>query len=59
LKRLPVLEFHTAKTGQRIVSAAFLKEFHPHSVVLMNPIYRSEVEAKLKELGVAAEIQAA
>jgi len=27
--------------------------------VLMNPIYRGEVEAELKELGVAAEIQAA
>jgi SAM-dependent methyltransferase len=50
---------HLPGTGQRIVSPAFLKEFHPHSVVLMNPIYRGEVEAELKELGVAAEIQAA
>jgi len=43
-------------TGQRIVSPNFLKEFHPNVVVLMNPIYREEVEGQLRGLGVAAEV---
>jgi SAM-dependent methyltransferase len=47
---------HLPGTGQRIVSPAFLREFQPNVVVLMNPIYRGEVEAQLRELGVGAEI---
>lgn len=47
---------HLPGTGQRIVTPDFLREFQPEVVVLMNPIYRREVEAKLSELGVAAEV---
>lgn len=47
---------YLAGTGQRIVSPIFLKEFHPQVVVLMNPIYRGEVEGQLRELGVAAKV---
>jgi SAM-dependent methyltransferase len=43
-------------TGQRIVPPGFLKEFQPQVIVLMNPIYRWEVEGQLRELGVAAEV---
>jgi SAM-dependent methyltransferase len=47
---------HLPGTGQRIVSPAFLREFQPGVVVLMNPIYRREVEAQLRALGVGADI---
>ena len=43
-------------TGQRIVSPDFLKEFQPEVVVLMNPIYRSEVARQLREMGLNVEI---
>ena len=47
---------HLPGTGQRIVSPDFLKEFRPQVVVLMNPIYRQEVEDELSRLGVLAEV---
>jgi SAM-dependent methyltransferase len=34
-------------TGQRIVEPAFLRDYHPDNVVIMNPIYRDEVEREL------------
>ena len=34
-------------TGQRIVQPAFLCDYHPDNVVIMNPIYRDEVEREL------------
>lgn len=43
-------------TGQQIVSPDFLQTYRPHTVVLMNPIYRREVEAQLHALGVDAEV---
>jgi SAM-dependent methyltransferase len=46
-------------TGQQIVAPEFLRGLQPQIVVLMNPIYRQEVENRLHELGVAAEIQVA
>lgn len=47
---------HLPGTGQRIVSPDFLREYQPNVVVLMNPIYRQEVENKLRELGLAAVV---
>jgi SAM-dependent methyltransferase len=47
---------HLPGTGQRIVPPDFLKEFQPQVVVLMNPIYRQEVEDELARLGVLAEV---
>lgn len=47
---------HISGTGQKIVSPDFLKAFNPEKIVLMNPIYRSEVEGKLRDLGVVAEL---
>ena len=47
---------HVSGTGQEIVAPDFLKVFKPGKVILMNPIYREEVEAKLKELGVVATL---
>jgi SAM-dependent methyltransferase len=43
-------------TGQKLVPPEALKEFRPDYVVLMNSIYRAEVEAQLRALGVKAEI---
>jgi hypothetical protein len=34
-------------TGQRIVSPAFLRDYRPDNVIIMNPIYRSEIEREL------------
>jgi len=47
---------HLPGTGQRIVPPDFLREFQPQVVVLMNPIYRQEVEDQLRQLGVMAEV---
>jgi SAM-dependent methyltransferase len=47
---------HLPGTGQKIVAPDFLQEFQPQVVILMNPIYRNEVEAQLKGLGIAAEV---
>jgi SAM-dependent methyltransferase len=34
-------------TGQRIVAPAFLRDYRPDNVVIVNPIYRDEVEREL------------
>jgi hypothetical protein len=34
-------------TGQRIVAPAFLRDYRPDNVVIMNPVYRDEVEREL------------
>jgi Methyltransferase domain/C-methyltransferase C-terminal domain len=34
-------------TGQRIVAPTFLREYRPDNVVIMNPVYRDEVEREL------------
>jgi hypothetical protein len=34
-------------TGQRILAPASLREYHPDNVVVMNPVYRREVEQEL------------
>jgi hypothetical protein len=47
---------HLPGTGQKIVGPEFLKEYQPEIVILMNPIYRQEVEGQLRELGIGAEV---
>ena len=34
-------------TGQRIVAPSFLHDYRPDNVVIMNPVYRDEVEREL------------
>jgi len=34
-------------TGQRIVAPAFLSEYRPDCVIIMNPVYRAEIERSL------------
>ncbi|MFC1812470.1 class I SAM-dependent methyltransferase [Thermodesulfobacteriota bacterium] len=43
-------------TGQKIVAPEFLKEYRPETVILMNPLYKEEVRARLSDLGVTANI---
>ncbi len=48
--------FYMAKTGQKIVGPEFLKDYQPGVVIVMNPIYRSEIEADLKALGLSPDV---
>jgi SAM-dependent methyltransferase len=43
-------------TGQRVVSPEFLMEYQPDVIILMNPIYRSEVVARANAMNLTAEI---
>ncbi|MCP4263345.1 MAG: methyltransferase domain-containing protein [Planctomycetes bacterium] len=40
-------------TAQCIVGPDFLKEYRPQTTIIMNPIYRSEIQAAIKEFGIA------
>jgi SAM-dependent methyltransferase len=43
-------------TGQRIVPPQFLAGYKPDVVILMNPIYRKEVQADLDKMGLNAQL---
>lgn len=43
-------------TGQPIVAPAFLENYQPDVVILMNPIYRREVQADLDRMNVPAKL---
>ncbi len=45
-----------AGTGQEIVAPAFLRDYRPDVVVIMNPVYRDEITADLNALGLSPEI---
>lgn len=47
---------YVAGAGQRIVPPEALRDICPDVIVLMNPIYREEVEAAVRGLGLKAEI---
>jgi len=49
-------EMHLAGTGHRIVSPAFLKEYAPDLVVVMNPVYQEEVCGDLAAMGLSPEV---
>jgi SAM-dependent methyltransferase len=42
-------------TGQRIVSPEFLKEYRPDVVIVMNPLYESEICSQVQGLGLSLE----
>jgi SAM-dependent methyltransferase len=42
--------------GQPIVAPESLASTPPTAVIVMNPVYRDEIEQRLRELGVAAEV---
>jgi hypothetical protein len=49
---------YMATTGHEVVSPAFLQEYRPDLVVVMNPIYLNEIGAELSSLGVDTELVA-
>ena len=50
-KRLP-------RTGHEIVAPNFLKQYKPHKVIVMNPIYCDEIQQDLDNMGVEADLLA-
>jgi SAM-dependent methyltransferase len=47
---------YLAGTGQEIVAPQFLSEYAPDIVIVMNPLYRSEIELALVQLGLDPEV---
>jgi len=45
-------------TGHEIVSPDFLKQYKPHKVIVMNPVYCNEIQRDLDKLGVEADLLA-
>ena len=45
-----------AGTGHEIVSPDFLRQYRPHRVLVMNPVYVEEIRRDCADLGVEAEI---
>ena len=43
-------------TGQQVVSPSFLREYRPDVVLVMNPIYRDEIEDQALGVGIAPEV---
>jgi SAM-dependent methyltransferase len=43
-------------TGHEIVAPAAMKDYRPDVVVIMNPIYRDEIDAELRSLGCRTEL---
>jgi hypothetical protein len=43
-------------TGQKIVSPEFLKDYCPHAVVIMNPVYEQEIRADLERLCISPDV---
>ncbi len=47
---------YVAGSGQQIVSPDFLKQYQPDVVIVMNPIYESEIQQAITNLGCHAEL---
>ena len=47
---------HVAGTGQRIVAPQFLRDYRPDIVLVMNPIYATEIRGLLGQASVTAEV---
>jgi hypothetical protein len=45
-----------AGTGQQIVAPDFLRDYKPDVAVVMNPVYRSEVQRDLSSMGLATTV---
>ena len=50
---------YVAGTGQRIVPPAHLRTLRPDVVILMNSIYRHEIQQMLEDMGLRPEIATA
>ena len=45
-------------TGHEIVAPKFLKQYKPHKIIVMNPVYCDEIRQELDELNVKADLLA-
>jgi len=43
-------------TGQKIVSPGFLREYRPHIGIVMNPVYRDEIQLSLAKMNVSPKL---
>ena len=48
---------YMAGTGQKVVAPEFLKQYKPDIVIVMNPIYRNEIQETLDKMGITAELR--
>jgi ABC-type Fe3+-hydroxamate transport system substrate-binding protein len=44
------------KFGKKIVPPEFLKKFQPDIVIIMNPIYKDEIQQMLSDLGLKVNV---
>ena len=49
-------DLYMAKAGQQICSPQTLTEYKPDVVVVMNPVYRTEIVTQLHQLGLQPEV---
>lgn len=47
---------YVAGTGQKIETPQFLTDYQPDQVIIMNPLYKKEIEELLKTMGLAPQI---
>jgi FlaA1/EpsC-like NDP-sugar epimerase len=47
---------YLAGAGQEIVAPDFLRQYQPDVVIVMNPIYRQEIESQLHQMGLSPEL---
>ena len=50
--------YYMPGTGQEIVAPEFLRNYHPDVVIVMNAIYRDEIQRDLNNMGLNPEIKA-
>jgi hypothetical protein len=43
-------------SGHEIVAPEFLKQYKPHKIIVMNPVYRNEIQQELDSLKVNADL---
>jgi len=48
---------YMAGTGQKVVAPEFLMQYKPDAVIVMNPIYRKEIQETLDRMGIIAELK--
>jgi len=46
---------YIAGTGQKIIPPEFLLKYKPDVVIVMNPIYKQEIQRQVEDLKVACE----
>ena len=50
------LGLHVAGTGHKVIAPETIKEMRPDLIIIMNPIYKDEIEGTVREMGVGAEV---